>query len=121
MAEDNEMNRMIAEAILTEYGFTVDIVNDGEDAVLKMKESPADTYDIILMDILMPKMNGYDAARAIRKLDDEKKANIPIVAVTANAFEEDKQMALDSGMNGHLAKPYDIPVMIEMLSKLLKM
>lgn len=121
VAEDNEMNRMIAEAILKEHGFTVDIVNDGEDAVLKVKESPADTYDIVLMDIMMPKMNGYDAARAIRKLDDKKKANIPIVAVTANAFEEDKQMALDSGMNGHLAKPYDIPVMIEMLKNLLEM
>ena len=119
LAEDNEMNQMIAEAILTESGFIVEIACDGIEAVEKMKTAPAGYYDIILMDIQMPKMDGYEAAKQIRALDDKKKANTPIVAVTANAFEEDRQTALEVGMNGHLAKPYDIPAIMETLTELL--
>ena len=120
LAEDNEMNQMIAEAILTETGLKVEIVGDGSEAVEKMKEAPAGTYDIILMDIQMPKMDGYEAAKQIRALEDPQKAGIPIVAVTANAFEEDRKIALEAGMNGHLAKPYDIPAIMETLKTLLK-
>ncbi len=119
LAEDNEMNQMIANAILEEAGFEIDTVNDGDEAVEKMKNAPEDYYDIILMDIQMPRMNGYEAARQIRQLENSKKAAIPIVAVTANAFEEDKIQALESGMNGHLAKPYDIPEMMKALKDLL--
>ena len=113
------MNQMIAEAILTESGFAIDIACDGEVAVEMMKQAPAGTYDVVLMDIQMPKMDGYEAARMIRQLDDEAKASIPIVAVTANAFEEDRKLALEAGMDGHLAKPYDIPKMMETLKDLL--
>ncbi|MBQ6383100.1 MAG: response regulator [Clostridia bacterium] len=120
LTEDNEMNQMIAEAILTEAGFTVEIAGDGEVAVEKMKAAPPGYYDIILMDIQMPRMDGYEAAKRIRELPDPAKAGIPIVAVTANAFEEDRNIALAAGMNGHLAKPYDIPKMMDTLEKLLK-
>ena len=119
LAEDNEMNQMIAQAILTESGLEVEIANNGEEAVSMMMTAPAGTYDIILMDIQMPLMDGYEAARLIRAFDDPAKANIPIVAVTANAFEEDRKLALEAGMNGHLAKPYDIPKMMETLKQLL--
>ena len=119
LAEDNAMNQMIAEAILTEAGFTLDIVADGEQAVERMSAAPAGTYDAVLMDIQMPKMNGYEAAKRIRRLDDPAKARIPIVAVTANAFEEDRRLALDAGMDGHLAKPYDVPKMLATLAELL--
>ena len=119
LAEDNEMNQMIAEAILTNVGLTVEIACDGTEAVEKMKSSPAGYYDMILMDIQMPKMDGYEAARQIRALEDDQKAKIPIVAVTANAFEEDKKTAMEAGMNSHLAKPYDIPTIMEKLKKLL--
>ena len=119
LAEDNEMNQMIATAILTEAGLTVEIAGDGTEAIEKMKEAPAGTYDIILMDIQMPKMNGYEAAKQIRALEDPQKAGIPIVAVTANAFEEDRKLALEAGMNGHLAKPYDIPAIMETLKTLI--
>ena len=120
LAEDNEMNQMIAEAILTEAKLEVDIVGDGSEAVEKIRSVPAGTYDVILMDIQMPKMDGYEAARQIRALEDKQKASIPIVAVTANAFEEDRKVAIEAGMNGHLAKPYDIPAIMETLRTLLK-
>ena len=119
LAEDNELNQMIAEAILTEKGLAVEIAKDGVVAVEKMKTSPAGYYNIILMDIQMPNMDGYEAAKQIRAMDDKGKASIPIVAVTANAFEEDKKTALDAGMNGHLAKPYDIAAIMETLKTLL--
>ena len=111
--------QMIADAILKEYGFEMDIASDAVEAVRLLREAPAETYDVILMDIQMPNMDGYEAARIIRRSDDEKKANIPIVAVTANAFEEDRKLALEAGMNGHLAKPYDIPKMLGTLRSLL--
>ena len=84
-----------------------------------MKSEPAGYYDIILMDIQMPKMDGYEATRQIRALDDRKKADIPIVAVTANAFEEDRRISMEAGMNGHLAKPYEIPAIMATLEKLI--
>jgi CheY-like chemotaxis protein len=84
-----------------------------------MQNAPAGYYDIILMDIQMPRMDGYEAAKNIRRLEDQKKASIPIVAVTANAFEEDRMIAMEAGMNGYLAKPYDVPAIMEMLKKLL--
>jgi CheY-like chemotaxis protein len=120
LAEDNELNQMIAEAILTENGFQVEIVGDGAEAVQKVKAAPAGYYDVILMDIQMPNMDGYEASKQIRALEDKQKAAVPIVAVTANAFEEDRKNALEAGMNGHLAKPYDIPAMLETLKNLLR-
>ena len=119
LAEDNVLNQEIALAILNNAGFTVDVANDGTEAVAKMKESPAGTYDVILMDIQMPKMDGYEAARLIRALDDPEKASVPVVAITANAFEEDRKSAYEAGMNGHLAKPYDIDKMMAVLSEIL--
>jgi len=119
LAEDNEVNQMIAVAILTESGLEVVIANNGEEAVRLMEEAPAGTYDIIMMDIQMPVMDGYKAARLIRAMEDREKAEVPIVAVTANAFEEDRKLALEAGMNGHLAKPYDIPKMLETLTDLM--
>ena len=119
LAEDNEMNRMIAEAILTEAGFAVEMAEDGEIAVEKMAAAPAGYYDIILMDIQMPRMDGYEAARQIRRMSDPEKAGIPIVAVTANAFAEDRKIAMEAGMNGHLAKPYDVPMIMETMEQLI--
>ena len=120
LAEDNELNQMLAENMLTEVGLAVEIANDGTEAVEKMKSAPAGYYDIILMDVQMPKMDGYEATRQIRALEDNEKAGIPIVAVTANAFEEDRQIAMEAGMNGHLAKPYDVPDIMKTLKELLE-
>ena len=120
LAEDNEMNQMIAEEILKQHGFAVEIAGDGEEAVRKMAEAPAGSYDASLMDIQMPRMDGYEAARRIRNLEDPAKAGIPIIAVTANAFEEDRKDAMEAGMNDHLAKPYDIPKMMETLRNVLQ-
>ena len=119
LAEDNQMNQILAENILTSVGFTVDIASDGTEAVEKVKSAEAGCYDIILMDIQMPQMDGYEATRQIRALDDATKSNIPIVAVTANAFEEDRQNSMDVGMNGHLVKPYDVPEIMRTLNELL--
>jgi signal transduction histidine kinase/DNA-binding response OmpR family regulator len=120
LAEDNEMNQMIAVEILKSVGFTIDIASNGTEAVEKMEATPAGTYDVILMDIQMPVMDGYEAAKRIRAMEDQEKAEIPIIAVTANAFEEDRKIALEAGMNGHLAKPYDIDAIMKTLSELLK-
>ena len=120
LAEDNEMNQMIAETILREHGFTVEIASDGQKAVDRMAAMPVGHYDVILMDVQMPVMDGYEATRRIRAMEDAGKASIPIIAVTANAFEEARNLALEAGMNGHLAKPYDIPKMMEMLSLILR-
>ena len=107
LAEDNELNAEIAEFILEDMGLIVDRVEDGIQCVARMEQKPAGTYDLILMDIQMPNMDGYKATQTIRKLADEKKACIPIIAMTANAFEEDRKKALAKGMNGHIAKPVD--------------
>ena len=119
LVEDNELNREIAEEILSDEGMTVDTAEDGDIAVEKVKSSRPGQYDLILMDVQMPRMNGYEATRAIRALPDERLSRIPIVAMTANAFEEDKQNALNAGMNGHLSKPVDVPKMIAVLSGIL--
>ena len=119
LAEDNELNQMIAVSILEGAGFEVDIAVDGQEAVEKIEAVPADHYDVVLMDIQMPRMDGYEAAGRIRAMDDKQKASIPIIAVTANAFEEDRKIALEAGMNGHLAKPYDIPEMMKTIDAVL--
>lgn len=115
LVEDNELNQEIAATILEEQGFSIDLAGDGTVAVKKMEAADADRYDIILMDIQMPKMDGYEATRRIRALEDKAKANIPIYAMTANAFEEDRQKALDAGLNGHIAKPIDIANLMAVL------
>ncbi len=120
LAEDNELNQEIAMTILEEYGFSVDLAEDGIAAVEKMKTAEAGRYDMILMDIQMPHMDGYEATRRIRELEDKDKANIPIYAMTANAFEEDMQKALDAGLDGHIAKPIDIANLIAVLKGALK-
>ncbi|MDO4400050.1 MAG: response regulator [Coriobacteriia bacterium] len=120
LAEDNELNQQIAQAILEGAGFEVDIAADGTIAVEKMEREPAGYYDVVLMDIQMPQMDGYEASRRIRALDDPAKANLPIIAVTANAFVEDRKDALEAGMDGHLPKPYEVPVMMETLARFLK-
>ena len=107
LAEDNDLNAEIAEFILEDMGLIVDRVEDGIQCVARMEQKPAGTYDLILMDIQMPNMDGYKATQTIRRLADKKKAGIPIIAMTANAFEEDRKKALEKGMNGHIAKPVD--------------
>lgn len=118
LVEDNELNREIATDILEEEGMIVYAAEDGDIAVDMMKNASAGEYDLVLMDIQMPTMNGYDATRAIRSLPDKDIADIPIIAMTANAFEEDKRDAAAAGMNGHIAKPIDVPLLIQTLSEL---
>ena len=117
LVEDNEMNREIAQELLEENGIVVYTAEDGDIAVEKVRKSSPQEYELILMDVQMPHMNGYEATREIRKLNDSQKANIPIIAMTANAFEEDKKNALDAGMNGHLAKPIDMQKLIQTLTE----
>lgn len=118
LVEDNELNREIATAILTDAGMEVDIACDGMEAVNTIYKADEDEYDVIFMDIQMPKMDGYTATKEIRTLKNNKKANIPIVAMTANAFDEDKQKALEAGMNAHIAKPIDMNVIAKTLEKI---
>ena len=118
LVEDNELNREIAIAILEEAGFIVEWVEDGTDAVERMNEVDDNAYDLILMDIQMPRMDGYTATREIRTLKNNKKANIPIVAMTANAFEEDKRKAFEAGMNAHISKPISIDIIIHTLNSI---
>ena len=115
LVEDNELNREIATAIMEEIGLDVDSVEDGTDAVYIMSSAEGRKYDLIFMDIQMPKMDGYTATREIRTLNDPKCANIPIIAMTANAFEEDRKKAIKAGMNGHIAKPINADVILENL------
>ena len=119
LTEDNDLNAEIATELLQEEGCTVDRAKDGVECVDMLEKAANGTYQIILMDVQMPVMNGYDAARKIRRLDDPQKANIPIIAMTANAFSEDKQVALDAGMNDHIAKPIDMSVLVPTLRKYL--
>ena len=120
LVEDNELNREIAEDILTEEGMIVDTAEDGDIAVEKMRIAEDGRYDLILMDIQMPRMDGYEATKAIRQLPGAFAAGIPIIAMTANAFEEDKKNALAAGMNGHLGKPIDVPKLLKLLAEILK-
>ena len=117
LAEDNDLNAEIAEAILERAGLKTERVEDGIQCVNKIEKMPAGTYDMILMDIQMPKMNGYKATQAIRRLPDKDKACIPIVAMTANAFEEDKRDAFAAGMNGHIAKPIQVDKLLSTLAE----
>ena len=119
LAEDNELNQEIAAALLEEAGFQVEVAGNGKEAVEKLQNSEPGYYQVILMDIQMPVMNGYEATRKIRELEDKRLASIPILAMTANAFEEDKQEALRNGMNGHIAKPIDIGMLMETLDEVL--
>ena len=120
LVEDNELNREIALEILKEAGFVVDTAEDGAVAGQKINQAAPGQYDLILMDIQMPNLDGYEATRQIRALPDAEKANIPIFAMTANAFEEDRQNALAAGMNGHIAKPLDVPHLLRVLADALK-
>ena len=119
LTEDNDLNAEIATELLQEEGCTVDRAKDGVECVDMLEKAADGTYQIILMDVQMPVMNGYDAAKKIRRMDDPQKANIPIVAMTANAFSEDRQAALDAGMNDHIAKPIDMSVLVPTLRKYL--
>ena len=116
LAEDNELNQEIATAILEDAGFSIDIAGNGKIAVDMLEKSKPGYYQLILMDVQMPEMDGYEASKRIRALKDEKLSSIPILAMTANAFEEDKQEALKSGMDGHIAKPIDIEKLFDTLS-----
>ncbi len=119
LVEDNMMNREIATEYLQDFGFLVENAENGKDACEILEKSEPGYFDIVLMDIQMPVMNGYEATKVIRKFKNKKIANIPILAMTANAFEEDKKAAKEAGMNGHLAKPIDIPKLIEALKQIL--
>ena len=120
LAEDNDLNAEITEAILERAGIKTERVEDGIQCVNMIEKMPAGTYDMILMDIQMPKMNGYKATQAIRRLPDKEKACIPIIAMTANAFEEDKRDALAVGMNGHIAKPIELDKLLLMLAEVIR-
>lgn len=120
LAEDNELNQEIATALLGDAGFIIEIAENGQIAVDMLKNSEPGYYQVVLMDVQMPVMNGYEAVKQIRKLEDQELASIPVLAMTANAFEEDKQEALKCGMNGHIAKPIDIEKLFETLRKILK-
>lgn len=119
LVEDIELNREIAEVILTEAGFLVETAPDGTDAVAMMERAEENYYDAILMDVQMPIMNGYEATRTIRNMSRKDVKNLPIIAMTANALEEDKEAALKNGMNAHIAKPLDMDVLISVLKEFL--
>ena len=119
LVEDNELNREIAQEILREYGFLVDSAENGAVAVEKVSTAAPGSYDLLLMDVQMPIMDGYTATRKIRALDDPARAKLPIIAMTANAFDEDRRNALESGMNGFLSKPIVIDDLVQELHKIL--
>jgi CheY-like chemotaxis protein len=120
LAEDNELNAEIAMEILKEAGFEVDWAEDGQVCVSMLENSADNFYEVVLMDVQMPNMNGYEATKVIRALKNPVKANIPIIAMTANAFEEDKRDAMRAGMNGHLAKPIDVHDLFKTLTGILQ-
>ena len=119
LAEDNAMNREIAVEFLTDAGYTVDVAVNGREAVEMLEAAPAGTYDAVLMDVQMPVLDGYGATQSIRALEDPRRASVPVIAMTANSFEEDKQEALRRGMNGHIAKPIDFNILFETLARFL--
>ncbi len=120
LVEDNELNREIAEVILTEAGFMIESAPDGTDAVAMVEKSEEGYYDAVLMDVQMPVMNGYEATKAIRAMSREDVKTLPIIAMTANAMEDDKEAALKSGMNAHIAKPLDIELLMSVLRQYLQ-
>ena len=120
LCEDTETNQIIARDILENAGFVVDLARDGVEALEKMKLSPSEFYDIILMDTRMPNMDGYEATRQIRSLSDKKKAQIPIIAVSSNIYGDDRSKIFECGMNAYLSKPYNIPILLTTLKSLLK-
>jgi signal transduction histidine kinase/CheY-like chemotaxis protein len=120
VAEDNELNAEIAKSILEDCGFTVDIVSDGEQAVERIEGTEPNTYDLILMDIMMPVMDGLEATKAIRAMKREDCQTIPIIAMTANVFDDDLRKSVECGMNGHLSKPVEIDKMYKLLREILK-
>ena len=115
--EDNELNSEIAVEILNEYGFLVDTAKNGAEAVEKVMNSKPGNYDLVLMDVQMPVMNGYEATKQIRALEDPARAGITIIAMTANAFDEDRKKALECGMDGFLSKPIVIEELVSILQK----
>ena len=119
LVEDNELNREIAEVILEEAGFQIETAPDGTDAVAMVGASEEGHYDAILMDVQMPVMNGYEATKAIRAMQRRDTKNLPIIAMTANAMEEDKETALKSGMNAHIAKPLNMELLMSVLYQFL--
>ena len=120
LAEDNDLNAEIAIELLAEQKIITDRAEDGAECLDKLEKAVAGYYDMILMDIQMPVMDGYDAATRIRRMKDEKKASIPIVAMTANAFAEDRQKAISMGMNDHVAKPIDMNVLLPVIAKYIR-
>lgn len=120
IVEDNELNREIAVELLEETGICVDCAEDGIEAVNIINEAPEDKYDLVLMYIQMPRMDGYTATREIRTVSNNRKANIPIIAMTANAFEEDRRKAFECGMNGHIVKPVDMKTIEKELGEIFK-
>lgn len=121
LVEDNDLNAEIAMEILKEAGFEVDRAQDGQAAVEMVERADAGYYHLVLMDIQMPRMNGYEATRSIRAMPDAGKATLPILAMTANAFDEDKKEAVRAGMNGHLAKPIDAKKLMKALEDILRL
>ena len=120
LTEDNELNREIASELLFDIGLEIEIAKNGKEAVEKVMMKPDHYYDLIFMDIQMPVMNGYEATRAIRSLDKEYAKNIPIIAMTANVFQDDIMKAIESGMNEHVTKPVDMKLVCRILQKWLK-
>jgi len=120
LVEDNELNREIAQTILEDAGFETECAENGQAAVDMVKNSSHGYYELVLMDIQMPVMNGYEAAKAIRSLDDPGLASVPILAMTANAFDEDRENALRSGMDAHIAKPIDVKLLLQMMDAVRK-
>ena len=119
LAEDNQLNQEIAVEILSPTGLTVDVAQNGREAVHMVEDAPAGTYDLVLMDVQMPIMDGYEATRCIRLIPDKRKSALPIYAVTANTFEEDKNRAAQAGMNGHISKPIDVAQLVKTLESVL--
>lgn len=119
LVEDNALNREIAYEILSQYGFSIDMANDGAEALDKITNAQPNSYDLIIMDIQMPIMNGYEATRRIRALEDQQLSSIPILAMTANAFDEDRKVAKECGMNGFLSKPINIDEIAQELRRIL--
>ena len=120
LAEDVELNQEIAVAILGDAGFTTEVADNGRMAVEMLAKSRPGYYQAVLMDVQMPEMNGYEATKMIRGLDNKELASIPIIAMTANAFEEDRQEALRCGMNGHIAKPINVDSFFDSLAEIMK-